>query len=339
MSKRVFDYGGVTRIGIECNPSLLERVSENLEAEVSVALDIDCLIRVDEVSPPVQIVKDKRFPYLTVDEDVKYGVKSVKYRRYDTHIRTIHQEGFGKYFVSTNICLDEESVLISIRDYIINHPEFANGIFSHSSLVEIDGKGVLIVSEGRQGKSTLAVYLLQERGATFVSDENVILSSSEEGIRGLYFPRTPGVRFSAVSKSKLEKVLENLSLTRATQYIDLDAIERIIESRSYHADAGLSFSRKALCELLGTTSKDSAVIDRVIFPRYNPSEDAVVHELTIKEGLKRLGKNGLIKRDKIEGKEFRSVSIDLAEKGYEQIRFYELEFSGIGSLLRRGFRL
>ena len=339
MSRRVFDYGGVTKIGIECNLTLLERISENLESEVSIASDTDCLIRIDEVSPPIQIVKDKRFPYLTVDEDVNFGVKSVKYRRYDTHVRTIHQEGFNEYSVSTNIYLDEESALIPIRNHIINHLEFANRDFLHSSLVEIDSVGTLIAGGRRQGKSTLTIYLLQEMGATFVSDENVILSSSEEGIRGLYFPRTPGVRFSTVSKSRLNRVLENPSLTRATQYIDSDAIERIIESKSYYVDAGLSFSRKVLCELLGTTSKDSAVIGRIIFPKYNPSEDAVVHELTIQEGLKRLGQNGLVKREKIEGKEFRSVSIDLDKKGYEQTKFYELEFSGIEGLLRRGLRL
>lgn len=339
MSKKVFDYGGMTRIGIKCNQVLLERISENLESEISIASDTNCLIRINEVHPPIQIVKDKRFPYLTVNEYVNLGVKSINYKRYDTDVRTIHREGFNNYSVSTNISLDEEAALISIRNHIINHQGFTNRNFLHSSLVEIDSEGILIAGERRQGKSTLAIYLLQEMGATFVSDENVILSLSENRINGLYFPRTPSVRFSTISRSKLDRVLENISLTRATQYIDSDAIGRIIESKNYHVDAGLSFSRKALCELLGTTSKDSAVIGRVIFPIYNPSEDVVVHKLTIEEGLKRLSQNGLVKRKHIKGKEFRNASIDLDKGDYTQTKFYELEFAGIDSLLRRGLRL
>ena len=49
MSRRVFDYNGITRIGIEGPKNLLERIAENLESEVSQDSAADCQIRINQV--------------------------------------------------------------------------------------------------------------------------------------------------------------------------------------------------------------------------------------------------------------------------------------------------
>jgi hypothetical protein len=336
MSRRVFDYNGITRIGFEGPKNLLERIAENLESEVSQDTAADCEIKINQAEYPTQIVKDKKFDYLTINKPEAAEQSSISYRRYNTHVRTIHQKSARDYMVDVNVELDEASGLICVRNYLSNHLLLSQYPLLHSSLLNLNGAGILIPGDARQGKTALSVYLLQEQGASFVSDENVILDTSGD-IRGLYVPRTPRVRFSTIAESKLSRVLEDITIANATQYIDPDAIERIISARCFNVDAGIAFSRRAFRHLLGAGSQESSPIDVVLFPYY--SETTSVRGTSYKEGIQRISKFGLIRKSEIDPKELEQTIVNLNQRKFKGIDFIEVGFPSINSLKQGGFKI
>ena len=114
MSKKVFNYNELTKIEIKSNPALLERLSENLESEIEKNSKVDCSIIINQTNPTVDIVKDKKFDYLTIDKKEENGRTSISYTRYNTLVRTIHQEIVNEYIVDTNVASDETAGLICI---------------------------------------------------------------------------------------------------------------------------------------------------------------------------------------------------------------------------------
>jgi len=339
MSRKLFDYCGISSIGINAPKSLLERIAENMEGEVGNLENSECSIFISQPENPGEIVKDKNFDYLTVNSFGTKSQPSIRYTRYNTHVRTIHQKSLTEYCVDSMVKLDEASGLICIRNYLSNHPKLSNLPLLHSSLVNCDGKGVLIAGNSRQGKTTSMVYMLEDLGAVFVGDENIILNSENKKIRGLYVPRTPRVRFSTIAQSSLSKTLENVELANATQYIDPDAIEKIVASKNFYVDAGLAFSRKSFCNLLGTSSKDSSDIDLVLFPNYVEGNSFKIRNVEFEEGVRRLSNTGLVKKSEIDPKELAETQIDLDKERFMDINFLEISFQNIQSLRKGGFRL
>ena len=334
MSRKAFDYSGISTIEINGPINLLERIADNMEREIIESSNPDCRIHINQSENPAEIKKDKRFEYLTINKSRTEEQPIIKYTRYNTLVRTIHQKSPNNYKVDTNVAMDEASGLICIRNHLSNHPRLAQYPLLHASLINIDGRGILIPGNSRQGKTALTVYLLQECKAGFVSDENVMLDINRESIVGLYIPRTPRVRFSTIVESGLSNVLEDIRIANATQYIDSDAIERIIDTRSFHVDAGIAFSRKAFCNLLGTNSRESSYINMVLFPKYKESGNLNVRTLKLEEGVQRLSKTGLIKKSDIDPKELQETTVS-----FEPYKFRDFDFSGVENLGQGGFRL
>jgi len=338
MSGKAFNYAGTATIRIEGPSNLLERIAANIDGEQPPTSAPDCSITIQQSPTPSEIVKDKRFPYLTLEKCGTSKKPSVKYTRYNTHVRTIHQESPAEYHVEANVSLDEASGLICIRNYLSNHQRLSEHPLLHASLITFDGRGVLIAGGSRQGKTASTVYFLEE-GATFVGDENIILDMSRKQPNGLYAPRTQRVRFSTIAESRLSAVLRDVRVAEATQYIDPDAIQRIIETESYHVDAGMAFSRRAFCELLGTTSTEKTPIDLVVFPKYANSNTVNKRSVEHSEGVRRLALSGLGRKSDIDPKELADTRVNLSPNQFSDIEFMELEFSGIPALREGGVRL
>jgi len=339
MSRKVFDYVGMSKIEVRGPEDLLERIAENIERETYNYQNPDCIININQSENPVRIEKDKRFPYLTIERFGTAEQPSIKYTRYNTPVRTIYKKSSDSYEVDSHVVMDESASLICIRNHINNHPVLSQYPLLHASLLNLNGQGILIPGNSRQGKTTLTVYLLQEYGASFVSDENVFLDIRKKNVRGLYVPRNPRVRFSTIAESGLSRALEDIELANATQYIDQDAIERIIATHSFDVEAGLAFSRKAFCNLLGTSSQESSLVNLVLFPTYKENGNLSFKKLGLGEGMHRLSKTGLMTKSDIDPKELQETEVKIETSKFEGIKFAEVTFSGIGNLRQRGFRL
>ncbi len=339
MSRRVFDYNSFSRIGISGPNNLLERIADNFEREIEGMMPSDCNIEIRQSEELQEIIKDKRYDYLTINKEGTKSNPSINYIRYNTLVRTIHQKSLGEYVVDVNVELDEASGLICARNYLAHHSQLAKLPLLHASLVNLNNKGILLASNSRQGKTTLMVYLLEEQGAEFIGDENIILDTTHNQPNGLYVPRTPRVRFSTIAQSGLSKVLKNVELANATQYIDPDAIERIISSKSFHVDAGMAFSRKSFCDFLQVDSRGSSEIDLVLFPTYSSGNSLNAKKIPFDEGVLRLSNTGLTRKTDISPKELTGTQIDLSTENFRNVEFYEVSFSEINDLRKGGFKL
>ena len=174
MSEKVFDYIGISRIGVSGQENLLKRIAENMHGNTQLRSLVDCKISICQSEKPEKIVKDKSYDYLTIDRFGTEEQPSIKYTRYNTHVRTIHQKSSNEYFIESNVELDEASGLICVRNYLSNHPRISDLPLLHASLINLDERGILIVSNSRQGKTTSMVYLLEDQGAVFVKIFNRI---------------------------------------------------------------------------------------------------------------------------------------------------------------------
>jgi len=338
MSYKSFSYcGGLSVIQIDAPEGLLRRISNNIEGEGSITGPADCRIKIDESENPIEIKKDKRFEYATIEKSGTEEYPIFRYYRYDTHIRTIRQGPFGSYEVNANTSMDENSALICVRNHLSNNPRIKDYPLLHASLVNINGTGTLVTGDSMHGKTTMAIYLLQKYGGTFVSEENTLLDPEGSRLRGLYIPRTVRVRFSTIAESKLSKSLDDLSLTDATQYLDSDFIQQTLKNRDFTSKWGLAFSRKAFCQLLGVTSDEFSTIENVIFPVYQEKRKVTPRNVGYEEGIERLSKSGLIKKVEIDPKELQDAEVNITVLKDKKLNFIEVAFSGIEDLIREGF--
>lgn len=290
MNKRKYNYQGKFSFSLASNSkNLLERICENIDSPESTNLKEDFLVTVYETNPSGKILKDKNFPYDSIDK--KGNV--ISYYRYNTLIRKtfVSPKNYG---VQTFVGEDENAGLIPIRHAIQN--DYLNDIthIIHGSLIRKNNQGVLITGNPRSGKTTLTTKYL-ENGADFIADENVLIIGQEGKLFGHYLPRTIGVRFSALIDSPLESFLKDINTTNATQYIDEDSIKRIINSKAFYVDAGLAISRRKFVEAFGVTSLPFFEINQIDFTSYGKFD---VSSISHKEALKKL--KNQIRDNKIE---------------------------------------
>jgi len=334
MAKRTFNYTNLSTIEIDAPKNVLDRIDHNLEAEQDNISNPDCTIKIHESKFPIEIQKDRNFKYLTIERSGTSEQPSFRYYRYNTHIRTIKQDSFNSYEVYTNTLLDEDSGLLCVRNHLSRNPKIASHPLLHASLINLNGKGMLLPGNSKQGKTTLMTYLLQEEGGVLISDENTVLDISKDKLKGLYLPKKIRVRFPTIAASRLSRALENLTLTNATQYLDADYIEKTIKNRDFEREWGLVFSRKSFCKLLEISSGESSQIDVVVFPKYQENKNVNIKSILLGEGIQRVSESGLIKKSNLYPKELeeRILNPDLFKK--KRLEFLEISFSGIEDLFR-----
>lgn len=340
MATKYFNYGcNLSSFRVDASEDLLKRVFSNIEREVSYLANPDCLIKIQERTPPVEIIKDKRFKYETIENPKGLKDNLLRYYRYDTHIRTIKQVSFGSYEVNSNAFLDENSVLICVRNHLSNSTSLSNCVLTHASLIKSGDQGIFIPGESMQGKTSLMLYFLQKEKAKLIGDENILLDFNEDSLIGRYVPKTIRVRFPVISRTNLSPSLENISLTDATQYLDSDFIHKKLETRDYSGEYGLSFSRKAVCDLLNVSSEESSEISTVVFPKYCYKKESSINKLSREDGLRRLSQSGLIKKTGLNTRELEETIFNTSKINPKKLNFFEVTFSGIETLLERGLNL
>ena len=339
MVKRTFNYRNFSTIEIDAPKDVLDRIAYNLEGEQKNIPKPNCKIKINESNSPVEIQKNRNYEYLSIEESGNVEESSLKYYRYNTHIRTINQKCPNSYEVYSNTLLDEDSGLLCVRNHLNNNLKIAEHPLLHASLININGKGILIPGCSKQGKTTLTTYLLQEQGGVLISDENVVLDTSKEKLRGIYVPKKIRVRFSAIAKSNLSNALGDLTLTDATQYLDTSYIKEVIENRNFESEWGLAFSRKSFCDLIGASSSEESQIDMVVFPKYQEGKEIGVREIGLEEGIKKISEAGLIKKSHLNPRELEGTVLDLKIPKEKRLEFIEISFSGMDTLFRKGFKI
>ena len=331
---RAFSFCGMFNVGIEGPNSLLERIAGNIHTEVDpVNAKLHGRIIINEPEVYETITRDKKFPYLTIKNGP--AGKSITYYRYDTFVREIRQKNGGLYEVDINTEDDEAAGLICFRNFCNNHPSLTEYPLVHASLVNLEGEGVLISGDSKAGKTTLMVYLMEQFGARFVSEDNVYLRND---MTGVYFPKVPLIRFPTVRDSCLSPLFWDLATTDATQPWDIESLESVVANKNFGIDGALAISRRKVAQMCGVSTDESIRINRVILPSFS-EEGLKLEEIEQEDGFRILEKFG---REKKKSLDHRDIAVDYVSlEGFERrgIRFYKLGYSGLRQLIKEDFAL
>jgi len=327
MGKKIFNFYGRFNVEINASESLLERIAANIHTEIKDNnAPLDGIVNINEPKKYETIIRDKRYPYLTVSTDGSQ--KSITYYRYNTFIRTINLIREGFYEVDVNTKDDEAAGLICFRHFCNNHPSLDQNVLVHASLVNLNGEGILMPGNTRSGKTTLMVHLMQNLGAELVSEDNVYV---EKPMKGIYFPKVPRVRFVTVRDSCLAPLLKDIQATEATQYWDIESIEKVVAEGKLNTDGGLAISRRKIAEMCGVGTLESTDINKVIFPSYSEREFSF-EEIDGEEAFCMLERFGREKKRDLDSRDISEEPISLDNFKKENIRFYTLKFGGMKDL-------
>jgi hypothetical protein len=333
--KRNYFYLGEQNIGIEASQRLLDRIQENIEEIPSVPLTEGAVIRVYEPEKSVKIIKDKNFPFASTRENFSQNYPGVDLFRYGTRVRTIWRKSNLEYEVETTTELDEKAVLRCFKNiYFENNA--SNKFLLHGALINVQNQGILITGKVRSGKSTLVQELAVSNNAQIISGGNSLISEKDMKLFGNYIPRPFYIRFSSIANNpQLSKLLENPQLCNAVQYLDEDAIKKIIKLKAFDVDGGLCVSRKKYADLLSIKTKISSDIDKIVFTQYK-SGMPTIEKCTFEEALRLFGSRLFPKKTDLfkleETSQILPVACDLNPEIIKKLKLIKVSFSGNSSL-------
>lgn len=263
---RVYNFLDRIKVGIRAPVERLSSYEKNIQERPIVDSDYDAIIKVRLCSNK-KIVKDKDYPYLWT----KTKGNNTDYYKYSTLTRSIIQNSMTDYEILEYL-KDDEGVLDIFRTIYCQSDASANNALIHASVLNINGKGTLIAGPCRSGKTSLTLALLENSGAELISEGISLIESEKNYLYGLYLPRQIYMRFSSISKhKKLESLLSDYNLNDSPQYLDHDAIKKIIQARAFHVDAGITVSRDMFSDLLNVRMKNKTKINSCIFTNYSPN--------------------------------------------------------------------
>ncbi|PJA69475.1 hypothetical protein CO155_04325, partial [Candidatus Pacearchaeota archaeon CG_4_9_14_3_um_filter_35_19] len=263
MPTRIYPYLGEANIAISAPENLLERLERNIE-ERPIKGGYEGIVKVEE-GEFREIKKDKTFKYASAKSNCESSLKGYDYFRYNTLVRTIWRENDKTFHVKNHLQDDETGALKCFKNIYYSLPQSREKSLIHSSSIDLNGRGILIVGGYRSGKTTLTFKFLEELSAKLVEGGNTLISF-KNNLKAHYLPRVLYARLSTISSSPyLYHLIKDINCCDAQQTIDKDALERIILSKAFHVNAELCFSREKLHELFGRNVTCSEThINRVI---------------------------------------------------------------------------
>ena len=141
----------------------------------------------------------------------------------------------------------------------------------HATLVEINGKGVLLRGRSGAGKSDLALRLIERKGAILVADDMVILASEEgrliglapDNLRGRLEVRGVGiVQMPFAPKAAVDLIVDVTADAKNIERMPKDAQESILGVEIKRIDLYAkenSAPEKVMIKLFGSLLNDTAL--------------------------------------------------------------------------------
>ncbi len=310
MTTRVYNYLDEVLIGISAPDSLFSFIEGNIDEvpqKTTEEMVYDGIVHVEEGNF-TKIERNSNFSYASTKPNMEKSYLGKDYFRYASHVQTIWRKNSSKYEVKNFLPGDDSGLLRCFKKIYYANPKSSNKSLIHSTLVEVEDAGVLLVGKKRTGKTTIAFNLIDKLDAILVEGGNSLISYSGT-LRGYYLPRPIFARFSTIARSSyLNNFLEDFAACQSTQPFDIEAIIAIINARAFEVDSGLNFSREVFRNLSGKKTKRYTQIKTIIFPEYstdgleimNISESEAAKRIMERELPKNIYLEGLIDQDKIE---------------------------------------
>jgi HprK-related kinase B len=111
--------------------------------------------------------------------------------------------------VAVGPCLANDNQIVNfINNRFMERMLSEDGLLAHAAGISWNGRGMAIAGFSGAGKSTLALQLL-EGGASFISNDRLIMRNETRGLRMYGIPKHPRVNpGTLLANSKLERIIE-----------------------------------------------------------------------------------------------------------------------------------
>lgn len=289
MESNIYGYGGKFQLEVIANKDYHALVRRNHEKiPINKMGNSGTLIVKQEKIREVKYYPEK--PYIKIEESKDNGNNKFDYYRYGTLVRSIIKTSPTTYEARTWLKDDDPLFTRIFRNTFYESLESKKMSLLHASLLDVKGKGVLLVGRTWAGKTSLNVAFLSKiKGAKFVSEDDVFVSTDNGKMIGHYIPKSIYARFNIFNRHEgLRKVLRDISLLDAVQPFDIDTIKRVIRNKSYHIDLGLHLSRERFCDFLDAPSCPSSQISKILFIDYLKNDSPLIRELDPREAANRI---------------------------------------------------
>ena len=187
--------GGGIRIKVKSNsPELLVRLRRYFHEFITGGGTTDILIRAIETPPP-----EFPFPYTVKESDP--GKTKIKEEYIDLiDGRIVRKRLTGMIFmfghdthIAVGPCVANDNQIVNfINNRFMERMLIKDGLLAHAAGISWNGHGMAIAGFSGTGKSTLSLRLLEE-GATFISNDRLILRKEMFELRMYGIPKHPRV--------------------------------------------------------------------------------------------------------------------------------------------------
>ena len=193
----------------------------------------------------------------------------------------VFNNGQKMIFLSVEGHFDYKLLARTIREIAYRRLESDGYVCIHSSAVQLNGKGILIVGDSAVGKTTLSLSLCKFFDAKYMTNDKTLIKDINGDLYATSFSAAVRLNYGTLNTLKMEDHFKdwNLKIKRPADQTDW---------KEFNGVNKLNLLPKEVSEILEFNILSSIKIDYVIYPRINMDlKNYIIEHKAIEDVLKR----------------------------------------------------
>lgn len=193
----------------------------------------------------------------------------------------VYDNGQKMIFLSVEGHFDYKLLARTIREIAYRRLESNGYVCVHSSAVQLNGKGVLIVGDSAAGKTTLSLSLCRFFDGKYMTNDKTLIKDINGDLYATPFSAAVRLNYGTLNTLRMEDHFDkwNLKIKRPTDQSDW---------KEFNGVHKLNLLPKEVNEILGFDVLASTKIDYVIYPKINMNlKEYIIEHKAIEDVLKR----------------------------------------------------
>jgi len=193
----------------------------------------------------------------------------------------VFNNGQKMIFLSVEGHFDYKLLARTIREIAYRQLESDGYVCVHSSAVQLNGKGILIVGDSAAGKTTLSLSLCRFFNGKYMTNDKTLIKEMNGNLYATPFSAAVRLNYGTLNTLKMEDRFDewNLKIKRPTDQSDW---------KEFNGVHKLNLLPREVNKILGFDVLASTKIDYVIYPKINMDlKDYIIEHRAVENVLKR----------------------------------------------------
>ena len=175
-----------------------------------------------------------------------------------------------------------------VRELATNHAIAGGAVLVHGAALRLGGRGVVVAGPKRAGKTTILTYLLDDRGARYVSNDRVLVRPDDRG--GTFRGVPTIVTLRAAMVRRFPRLRRRVSVSAYNPCLRLaEARARVLGPIARDDEGRFHLSPAQYVEVTGTHASGGGRLHAFVFPRLTHRRGQLeIRRLTTAAALPRL---------------------------------------------------